>query len=215
MPHQETQVSGQQYPDPASQPWTGGVPGQVGPGQVAPGQGYGPPPGYPQGFAPMQPAQPSWFSRTPLPVLLTLASAIAGIITFFMGFVGWITISETIEDKAESWVNDLGDSIDIPAYLTPSLVLSPGWFFLLLGVVAVASGALIVPAWRKYLPLLAFLSVVGWLGLFVCAVGLPSFISLGAGAYVALILGFAQMALLGAATVLTGLRGADGPQQGR
>ncbi|ALG83843.1 DUF5336 domain-containing protein [Gordonia phthalatica] len=173
---------------------------QTGFPQPPQGQPYGP------GFGPMPVApRPSFVSRLPRPALMALTASVAGIITFFMGFLGWITITDTIDRKAENWANELGDSVSIPAYLTPSLVLSPGWFFLLLGAVAVASAGLIAPKLRHFLPYLAFLAVVGWLGLFVCALGLPPFISLGAGAYVALIFGFLQAALLVVAAVLDGM----------
>ncbi|MBM7367439.1 DUF5336 domain-containing protein [Gordonia hydrophobica] len=184
-------------PGPDSQQWTT---------QAAPAYGLPPQhPPYGPGFVPMPPQRPSFFAQLPRPTLLALAASAAGIVTFFMGFLGWITISSDIERKAENWSAGVGDSVNIPAYLTPSLVLSPGWFFLLLGAVAVASAGLVAPKLRRFLPYLAFLSVVGWLGLFVCALGLPPFISLGAGAYVALVIGFAQAALLVVAAVLDGM----------
>ena len=188
--------------------------GQPQPGPPAPGQvpGPGPGPGFPP--MPMQPAAPSFFSALPRTSLMALVAAVAGIITFFMGFLGWVTITETIDRKAENWAAELGDSVSIPAYLTPSLVLSPGWFFLLLGSVAVASAGLIAPRLRRFLPYLAFLAVVGWLGLFVCAVGLPPFIPLGTGAYIALIFGFAQAALLVAAAIMDGMGEAQPPWPG-
>ncbi|EGD54660.1 DUF5336 domain-containing protein [Gordonia neofelifaecis] len=166
----------------------------------------GPPPAGPYG-APgyPQPARPPLLSRLPMPVILALGSAVAGVVTFFMGFLGWVTVSETIERKADDWAADMNGSFDIPAYLSPSLILSPGWFFLLLGTIGVAAAGLIAPKWRRFLPYLAFLAVFGWLGLFVCALGLPPFLSLGAGAYVALTVGFIQAALLAVAAVLDGM----------
>lgn len=154
----------------------------------------------------MPPARPPLLSRLPMPILLALGSAVAGVITFFMGFLGWVSVSEEIERQADKWAADLNGTLEIPAYLSPSLILSPGWFFLLLGTVAVASAALVAPRWRGFLPYLAFMAVFGWLGLLVCAVALPPFLGLGAGAYVGLIVGFGQAALLVVAAVLEGMR---------
>lgn len=203
----------QPAPPPESQQWAAspGAP-PTGPTAVYGSLPQPPQPGqYGPGFAPMPPAQPSFLARLPRPVQLALGSSIAGIVTFFMGFLGWITISESIERKADAWATGLGDSINIPAYLSPSLILSPGWFFLLLGAVAVAAAGLIAPKLRRFLPYLAFLAVIGWLGLLVCALGLPPFISLGVGAYIALVLGFAQTALLVVAAVLDGMDPRPGP----
>ena len=210
QPDQATTVYGQ--PD---QPTSAFGPAQTQqPGQ--PQQQWGPAPGgqYPQGapypqqgFAPVPAAAPSFLSRLPLPAKLGALSGIFGVITFFMGFVAWISIDESIERDAERWAEDnfSGSSIDIPAFMSPSLITGPAWFFILLGAVGIAAFGLIATKWRKFLPYLAFLAVGGWLGLLAAAFGLPAFIGMGAGAIVALIFGFIQAALLGAATLLDGL----------
>ena len=214
-------------PGPASQQWSPGEgfqtqsipqPGAPQPGAPQPGgpqQGAPQPGPYPpSGFAPMPPARQSVISRLPMPILLALGSAVAGVITFFMGFLGWISVSEDIERQSDKWAADLNGTLDVPAYLSPSLILSPGWFFLTLGTVAVASAGLIAPRWRGFLPYLAFISVFGWLGLLVCAVALPPFVGLGAGAYIGLIVGFGQAALLVVAAVLEGMQQPAGPPPG-
>ncbi len=198
-PSQGQQWGGQQPP---SQPFAGQtVAGQYPqPGQYAqPGQ-YGQP-----AFGPPAPAQPSFLSTLPLPYKLTLGSALAGVITFFMGFLAWLTIDDSIERDADKWASDLNGSVDVPAFFSPTLLLSVGWFFILLGAVAVGTVALIAPKWRKFLPYLAFLATAGWLGIFAASMGLPPFIGLGAGAIVALILGFLQAALLVTAVIIEGL----------
>ncbi|KJR07385.1 hypothetical protein UG54_10895 [Gordonia sihwensis] len=180
--------------------------------------GYGPGPSAQPGPPPMMygepgypppPVRPPLLSRTPTPVLMAVGSTAAGLVTFFMGFLGWVTVSDEIDHKAEVWATGMNGTFDVPAYLSPSLILSPGWFFLLLGTVGVAAAGLAAPRWRRYLPLLAFLAIFGWLGLLVCALGLPPFLSLGAGAYVALTVGFIQAALLAIAAVIDGRAPAD------
>ncbi|WP_161894888.1 DUF5336 domain-containing protein [Gordonia spumicola] len=187
---------------PGSQPF----PGQPGP--------YPPPGPYGQpGFGPPPPARPSFLAQLPLPYKLTLGSSLAGIITFFMGFVAWLSIDEAIGNDAEDWANDLNGTVDVPAFFSPTLLLSVGWFFILLGAVGIATVALIAPKWRKFLPYLAFLAVAGWLGIFAASVTLPSFVTLGAGAYVSMIFGFIQAALLVAAVLIEGLNEAKHDQQ--
>lgn len=199
-------------PGPASQQWSPGEGFQT---QSIPQPGAPQPGPYPpSGFAPMPPARQSVISRLPMPILVALGSAVAGVITFFMGFLGWISVSEDIERQSDKWAADLNGTLDVPAYLSPSLILSPGWFFLILGTVAVASAGLIAPRWRGFLPYLAFISVFGWLGLLVCAVALPPFVGLGAGAYIGLIVGFGQAALLVVAAVLEGMQQPAGPPPG-
>ncbi|GAA4641405.1 hypothetical protein GCM10023197_02200 [Gordonia humi] len=151
----------------------------------------------------------------PMPVKLALGSSLFGIVTFFMGFLGWLTIDSTIERDADEWASNVGNSLDVPAFFSPSLILSPGWFFILLGAIGVGTISLVATKWRRFLPYLAFGSVVGWLGLFACAMGLPVFVGFGPGAYIALIFGFIQAALLSVATLLDGLHedkvGGQGP----
>ncbi|QRY63104.1 DUF5336 domain-containing protein [Gordonia sp. PDNC005] len=205
---------GQQWgaqPAPQSQPF----PGQQVPGQPVPGQYGQPMPGqYGQpAFGPPIPARPSFLAMLPLPYKLTLGSAVAGVITFFMGFLAWLTIDDSIERDADKWASDLNGSVDIPAFFSPTLLLSVGWFFVLLGAVAIATVALIAPKWRKFLPYLAFGAVAGWLGIFAASMGLPPFIGLGAGGIIALILGFVQAALLVAAVIIEGLAEAKNPPQ--
>ncbi|MFZ2510641.1 MAG: DUF5336 domain-containing protein [Gordonia sp. (in: high G+C Gram-positive bacteria)] len=162
---------------------------------------YGP---NPQGTygVPAQPAGPSFFTQLPLPYKLAVGSGIAGVITYFMGFVAWISVGEEIERKAERWADEMNGDFGVPAFLT--MVFTPGYFLLFLGAAGVASFAFLVPKWRKYLPQVAGLVVLSWLGLLACALALPSFISLGAGAIIALILGSVQLALIGAAVILDG-----------
>lgn len=184
-------------------------PAQQGPAQQGPPYGQAPygQPQYDQAQygsygVPPQPAGPSFFTELPLPFKLTLGSAIAGVVTYIMGFVAWVTIGEDIDRRAEDWAQGIGDQISIPAFLT--VVFTPGYFLLFLGAAGVASFAFLVPKWRKYLPHVAALVVFAWLGLLACALGLPPFISLGAGAIVSLVLGSVQVALIGAAVILDG-----------
>ncbi|WP_371307483.1 DUF5336 domain-containing protein [Gordonia sp. (in: high G+C Gram-positive bacteria)] len=123
-------------------------------------------------------------------------------LTYIMGFLSWVTIDDSIEQKASRWADDNSNQVGIPAFLT--MVFTPGYFLLFLGVAGVASFAFLVPKWRRYLPHVAALVVLAWLGLLACALGLPSFISLGAGAIVSLVLGSLQLALIGAAVIVDG-----------
>ncbi|GAC57495.1 hypothetical protein GOHSU_20_00320 [Gordonia hirsuta DSM 44140 = NBRC 16056] len=169
------------------------------------GQGQGPYPGPPSYGAPTGPAGPSgpaFLAEVPLPFKLALGSGVAGLITYIMGFLSWVTISDDIDRKAERWADDLNGEIGIPAFLT--MVFTPGYFLLFLGAAGVAAFAFLAPKWRKYLPHVAALVVVSWLGLLACALAMPGFISLGAGAIVSLILGAVQLGLIGAAVVLDG-----------
>ncbi|MFT4088639.1 MAG: DUF5336 domain-containing protein [Gordonia sp. (in: high G+C Gram-positive bacteria)] len=214
-PYENTQNIG---PQPTGEQWTQqsgfgpGVPNQGGPvqgpyptgpqHQMGPQQQMGGQFGQP--YAP--PAGPSYFQRTPLPNLLAIGSGFAGVITFFMGFLAWISIDETIDKKAQDWADSNNGDIGIPAYYSPSLLFSPGWFFLGLGALGVAAFGFIAVKWfEKYLAPVAFGVVFCWLGLLACALGLPSFVSLGAGAIVALILGALQAGLLVAAALMKGL----------
>lgn len=193
------------------QPAPGGQSGQPYPtyGQPEPQAPYGAPQYNPNQYGqygtygvPAQPAGPSFFTQLPLPYKLAVGSGIAGVITYFMGFVAWVSVGEEIDRKAERWADDLNGDFGIPAFLT--MVFTPGYFLLFLGAAGVAAFAFLVPKWRKYLPHVAGLVVLSWLGLLACALALPGFISLGAGAIVALILGAVQLALIGAAVILDG-----------
>ncbi|GAA4738726.1 DUF5336 domain-containing protein [Gordonia alkaliphila] len=190
-------------------PQTGGPYPNYGPptqgtGQpIPPGQTgmYGPPQAGPPQYA--QPARPSFLALMPLPIKLAVGSGLMGLVTFFMGFLSWVTIGETIDSKAEDWAMDQGNSIGIPAFLT--MVFTPGWFLLGLGAAAVAAFGFVAAKWRRFLPHVAFLVVVSWLGLLACALALPGFISLGTGAILALIFGSFQLLLIGAAVIMDGL----------
>jgi len=152
------------------------------------------------------PPRPSAVARLGLPNVLALIASVAGIVTFFMGFVSWVTIDESLEHKAQNWADDQGSKLGIPGFFSVNMVLNPGYFFLLLGACAVAVALVVVPAYRRFLPLVAVFTALGYLGLFASAVVLPEFISLGAGAIVGLIFGALQMALTLAAAVIAGLR---------
>lgn len=168
--------------------------------QPGPGQQYGQPP---FGGPPAPPAAPSFLAALPLPIKLALGSAVAGVITFFMGFLSWVSISQDIDSRADEWASDQSGDVGIPAFLT--MVFTPGFFLLGLGAAGVAAFGFVAVKWRRYLPHIAFLVIFSWLGLLACALALPSFIGLGAGAIIALILGAAQLALIGAAVVMDGL----------
>ncbi len=171
---------------------------QYGPNQQGPHQ-YAQ---YGTSGVPAQPTGPSFLALVPLPFKLALLSAIAGVVTYFMGFVSWVSVGEDVDRKAERWADDLGGEFGIPAFLT--MVFTPGYFLLFLGAAGVASFAFVAPKWRKYLPHIAGAVVLSWLGLLACALALPGFLSLGAGAIIALILGAVQLALIGAAVILDG-----------
>jgi len=163
------------------------------------------------------PAAPNFFTKLPLSIKLTLGAALLGIVNFFMGFVAWVSIDPQIERDFEEWAEDQAgnDSFGIPAFLT--MVGTPGFFLLGLGVAGVAALGMVAAKWRKYLPHITFLTIVSWLGLLAAGLGLPGFISFGAGAYVALIFGFFQLALLAYATIVEGMKDDERPaaaQQG-
>lgn len=179
-------------------------PGQTGGHPYPPygqsGQYPGPPTQYGAPVGP--PAGPNFFTQLPLAFKLALGSAVLGVITFFMGFLSWVTIDDGFERKANRWAEDAGGEYSIPAFLT--MLFTPGYFLLFLGAAGVAAFAFAVPKWRKYLPHVAALVVLSWLGLLACALALPPFISLGAGAIVSLILGAVQLGLIGTAVILDG-----------
>lgn len=182
-------------------PGTGGLPGQQwGPDQhyPNPGSGWG--------------QQPSRGPGADLSVIFALASAVAGIVTYFMGFLSWISVSAGAEEELNRWGADFEEGQGgIPAFFSYEIVLNPGKFFIVLGVVGIAATFVLVPRYRKALPFLAVVGIAAWLALFAAALITPPFLDLGAGAIVGLILGFLQVALLIAAAFLYGLK-KDDPQ---
>lgn len=173
----------------------------------------GPPPtgGLPTG-GPGWPSPPAGArSATPqLPTLLLGLSVVAGIVAYFMGFVSWISLSvgPNAEAEAEQWAQRLDQGGGgIPAFLSYEIVLNPGKFLIVLGAIAVASGLMLVPRYRRAIPLVAVLGAAAWLALFAAALTLPPFLDLGAGAILSLIFGFLQVVLLIVVSVLNGLRG--------
>lgn len=184
-------------------PGTGSLPPQ----QWNPGAQYPPPgPGW---------GQPARGPRADLSVIFALASAVAGVVTYFMGFLGWISVGVGAEEELNRWGTDFEEGQGgIPAYFSYEIVLNPGKFFILLGVVGIAATFVLVPSYRKALPFLAVVGVAAWLALFAAALITPPFLDLGAGAIVGLILGFLQVALLIAAAFLYGLKKDDAPNRG-
>nr|WP_064571224.1 DUF5336 domain-containing protein [Gordonia sp. LAM0048] len=177
-------------------PGTGGVPGQ----QWNTGAQY-PPPGW---------GQPPRGPRADLSVIFALASALAGIVTYFMGFLSWVSVSAGAEEELNRWGADFEEGQGgIPAFFSYEIVLNPGKFFIALGVVGIAATFVLVPRYRRALPFLAVVGVAAWLALFAAALITPPFLDLGAGAIVGLILGFLQVALLVAAAFLYGLKKDD------
>ncbi|MGW6032934.1 DUF5336 domain-containing protein [Gordonia terrae] len=177
-------------------PGTGGVPGQ----QWNTGAQY-PPPGW---------GQPTRGPRADLSVIFALASALAGIVTYFMGFLSWVSVSAGAEEELNRWGTDFEEGQGgIPAFFSYEIVLNPGKFFIALGVVGIAATFVLVPRYRRALPFLAVVGVAAWLALFASALITPPFLDLGAGAIVGLILGFLQVALLVAAAFLYGLKKDD------
>lgn len=85
------------------------------------------------------------------------------------------------------------------------MVLNPGKFLIVLGALAVAALLLLVPAYRRALPIVAVLASGTWLALLSAALVLPPFVTLGAGAIVSLIFGFLQAAALVAAAFFSGV----------
>lgn len=174
--------------------------------QHNPNQPYGPNAPYGAwGQPPMAPGP-----RPDISLLLALASVVAGLVTYFMGFVSWISVASGVEDEADKWSEDLanGDR-GVPGFFSYEIVLNPGKFLILLGAVAVATTLVLVPKYRKALPFLAVIATAGWLALFAAALVVPPVVELGAGAIVALIFGFLQVALLLGAAFLFGLKKDD------
>ncbi|GAB18961.1 hypothetical protein GOEFS_071_00050 [Gordonia effusa NBRC 100432] len=136
--------------------------------------------------------------------MLSAASIFFGVVTYFMGAVSWLVVPDTVDRQLRNWSEEQAEGVGVPAFLSYEMVLNPGWFFLLLGTVAVGAGVTLMPRWRHLLPFLAFGATAGWLGLLAGIMVLPPFVEVGVGAILALIFGFIQVALLVAATVLSG-----------
>ena len=135
---------------------------------------------------------------------MVLISAVAGLVTYTMGFVDWVSFdaTTTTEDDLNRWGEDLRG---IPGFFSYEVLLNPGKFLILMGALAVAAVLLVVPAYRRALPLLAVLASGGWFALLSAALALPGVVDLGAGAIIALIFGFLQAAALVAAAFVQGL----------
>lgn len=189
---------------PGSHPMPGPPPGSY---SGPPTGQWGPPPG----ASAWTPASGTSQRVSPqLPVLLLGLSVVAGIVAYFMGFVSWISLSvgPNAEAEAEQWAQRLDQGGGgIPAFLSYEIVLNPGKFLIVLGAIAVASGLMLVPRYRRAIPLVAVLGAAAWLALFAAALTLPPFLDLGAGAILSLIFGFLQVVLLIVVSVLNGLRG--------
>ncbi len=193
------------HPTPQQAP-TGHYPnyGQPGAEYGQPGAEYGQYPAGPTSQYGVPPqAGPSYFTLLPLPVKLALGAGLFGVITFFMGFLSWVTVGESLERDADRWAMNQDGDFGIPAFLT--MVFTPGWFLLGLSAAGVFAFGFVAVKLRRFLPHVAALTVICWLGLLACALALPGFISLGAGAIVALILGAFQTLLIGVATVMDGM----------
>ncbi|MGC4935643.1 DUF5336 domain-containing protein [Gordonia sp. DT30] len=208
----------------AGQPPTEGQPtvvhGQHGGPQPAPGpntQGFYPQPGTPSGqwstagqqWGPPPPPPRQFDVRAQLPAILLVASTVAGLITYFMGFVSWVVPNTGVsESELDNWSQNYesGNS-GIPGFASYEIVLNPGKFLILLGAVAIAAALVLVPRFRRAVPFLAVIAAGAWLALFSAAVITTSVpvIGVGAGAIVALIFGFLQVAFLIGAAVLGGL----------
>ncbi|MCR5978477.1 hypothetical protein GDN83_12195 [Gordonia jinghuaiqii] len=181
-------------------PQSGGMPGQQWDPNAQyqyPGGGWGP--------APRAPGP-----RPDLSLIFALASAVAGIVTYFMGFLSWITVSAGADEELDQWGTRLDEGEGgIPGFFSYEIVLNPGKFFIVLGVVAVATSFVLVPRYRRALPFLAVIGVAAWLALFAAALVVPPFLDLGAGAIIGLIFGALQVTLLMAAAFLYGLKKDD------
>lgn len=187
-------------PPPTSGPWPPGPP-PSGSSQNAPGR----PPMWPPAPGPSGPSA----GRTTafdLPQVLIVMSSVAGLITYFMGFVNWVTISGDAEDEADRWSRQLDAGGGLPGFFSYEIVLNPGKFLIALGAIAIAGLLVLVPRYRRALPFLAIGAVAAWLALLAAALAVPPFLALGAGAIIALILGFLQAVLLFAASVIDGRR---------
>lgn len=192
--------------------WQGVAPGGGIPGSGPQGPGYPAPPtsGWagPSPVGPL-PASRGFDVRAQLPAILLGASTVAGLVTYCMGFVSWVTPDTSVTDRElERWGRgyETGSS-GIPGFASYEIVLNPGKFLIVLGAIAVAAALIIVPRFRKAAPVLAVAATASWLALFSAAITISAVpvISMGAGAIVALIFGFLQCALLVGAAVLGGL----------
>lgn len=185
-------------------------PGQPMPQQPAPTGGWVAQPGQ-TGWGTPQPAMPmrQFDVRAQLPAILLVASTLTGLITYFMGFVSWIVPDVNISDsEIDNWRRGYeSGSSGIPGFASYEIVLNPGKFLILLGAIAIAAALALVPRFRRATPFLAVAAAGAWLALFSAAVTATSVpvIGIGAGAIVALIFGFLQVALLIGAAVLGGL----------
>ncbi|MEO9327184.1 DUF5336 domain-containing protein [Gordonia aurantiaca] len=224
-PADPSRQGGQWSPAPPGPPESGGfTAGHAentqfvgGPPTGEPGPQWGPPAPAPSDRFPTGGWGPAPGTAPPRPrpepaVLAALGAVVAGIVTYFMGFVSWVTVSAASEEELDRWGREFEEGRGgIPAFFSYEVVLNPGKFFILLGVVAVATTFVLFPRYRKALPFLAVVATAGWLALFASALVMPPFLDLGAGAIVGLILGFLQVALLVVASFLYGLRQDDAP----
>lgn len=188
------------FPGPVGPPVGGFPPPGVG---VPPGPGYGVP-GYPGPGGGPRGDRPGigldrWF---------LLGAAVAGLVAYIMGFLQWLTIDESSARKLERWGErvEADAEFGVPAFL--SLWLSPGFFFLLLGAMAVASAVMFLPRYAKPLPVVTVIVAFSWLGLIAALVSVPV-ISAGVGGILGLIFGFIQLGFLAAATIIRGLHPND------
>ncbi|MGW5521117.1 DUF5336 domain-containing protein [Gordonia sp. NPDC003950] len=197
-----------QYSSPGQVPYP---PSQPVPSQPVPSGQWGAQPG-PQGWGATPPPAPArqFDARAQMPSLLLIASSVAGLITYFMGFVSWVVPDNSIPDsEIENWAENYENgSSGIPGFASYEIVLNPGKFLIVLGAIAIAAALVLIPRFRKAVPFLAVAAAGAWLALFSAAVTTTSVpvIGIGAGAIVALIFGFLQVGLLLGAAVLGGLR---------
>ncbi|GAC68191.1 DUF5336 domain-containing protein [Gordonia soli] len=202
---------------PASGSWSAAGPtGPAAPGQQ-PGQQPvgshhpGPGPAGPQPFgAPLAGPTGAWqppparTSRLDLASVLALVAVVAGSVAYFMGFVSWVTIPTNADRQFEDWASQAENGIGIPGFLSYDIVLNPGRFLIVLGVVALATLLVLAPRYRRALSILAVGAAAGWLGLFAAALAIPPFIQIGTGAILGLVFGFVQTAALFAAAFVQG-----------
>ena len=80
----------------------------------------------------------------------------AGLVTYTMGFVDWVSFGASVtEVELDRWGNDL---TGVPGFFSYEILLNPGKFLILMGAMAVAAALLVVPAYRRALPVLAVLA---------------------------------------------------------
>lgn len=174
-----------------------GVPAPGAAGAAAPGP-YGP---YAPHYAPPKP-----LTAGPIGIGLLGGAVFAGLITYLMGFVSWVTIRAGADIEAERWADNIanGDA-GIPGFFSYEIILNPGKFLIFMGAVALAAALTFVPRYQGAQPYLAVAAGAGWLALLSAAVATPPMVGIGAGAIVALIFGFMQFLLLAVLAVLRGL----------